>query len=85
MNNRFAIRIWIGALKPHDLLKPDDPLEQLIFRSCGPATTAHLPASDGADRPAVDDELGAVNGGRPVGGQVSDKVGDLFRFGSAAD
>jgi len=54
----------------------------VLRRTC---FSEELLASDGADRPTVDDELSAVNGGRPVGGQVSDKVGDLFGFGATAD
>jgi hypothetical protein len=37
-----------------------------------PGAGTNLEISDGADRPAVDHELSAVYGGRPVGGQVSD-------------
>ena len=39
--------------------------------------------SDGADGPAVDDELGAVDRGGAVGGEIGDEVGNLFGLGSA--
>ena len=39
--------------------------------------------SDGRNGPTVDDELGAVDRGGTIRGQVGDEVGDLEGFGAA--
>jgi hypothetical protein len=41
--------------------------------------------SDGADGSAIDHELGAVDRGGAVGGEIGDEVSHLFRFGSPPD
>lgn len=41
--------------------------------------------SDGPNGAAVDDELGTVDRGRAMGGQVGDEVCDLIRLGRAPD
>ena len=44
----------------------------------------HVP-SDGANGATVDDELGAVNRGGAIRGQVGDEVGDLMGVGRTSD
>ena len=41
--------------------------------------------SNGANGPAIDDELGAVDRGGAVGGEIGDEVGHLFGFGTPPD
>ena len=41
--------------------------------------------SDGRNGASIDDKFGAVNRGGAIGGQVSDEVGNLMRFGRPPD